>query len=101
LSSVVFRCVVRHHKDPDRHVLIGMRTKEPAKGTFFVPGGIRKNETLANAFARIIKSETGLKASLRRKVDGRLRARLRHQYARRGWLLGTEQVILRVFKKSH
>jgi colanic acid biosynthesis protein WcaH len=51
-------------KDPDGNVLVGLRTNEPAKGKYFVPGGIiRKNETLANAFARIIESEIGFKAS--------------------------------------
>ena len=52
-------------KDADGDVLVGLRTNEPAKGMYFVPGGIiRKNETLANAFARILQSETGLEASL-------------------------------------
>jgi GDP-mannose mannosyl hydrolase len=52
-------------QDADGKVLVGLRTNEPAKGMYFVPGGIvRKNETLANAFARILQSETGLKASL-------------------------------------
>jgi colanic acid biosynthesis protein WcaH len=52
-------------KDPEGNVLVGLRTNEPAKGKYFVAGGIiRKNETLANAFARILQSETGLEASL-------------------------------------
>ena len=52
-------------RDADGNVLVGLRTNEPAKGMYFVPGGIvRKNETLANAFARILESEIGLKASL-------------------------------------
>src|ERR1700745_2124488 len=51
-------------KDPAGNVLVGLRTNEPAKGKYFVPGGIiRKNETLADAFARIIKAEIGLEAS--------------------------------------
>jgi colanic acid biosynthesis protein WcaH len=59
---VSFDIIVR---DDDGNVLVGLRTNEPAKGMYFVPGGIiRKNETLANAFARILKSEIGLKASL-------------------------------------
>jgi colanic acid biosynthesis protein WcaH len=38
---------------------------EPAKGKYFVPGGvIRKNETMQDAFARILKAEVGIEASL-------------------------------------
>ena len=74
LSNDEFAFIVRHIplvsfdiiiKDPEGNVLVGLRTNEPAKGKYFVPGGIiRKNETLANAFARILQSEIGLKASL-------------------------------------
>ena len=46
----------------DRCVL---RTNEPAKGKWFVPGGaVRKYERLADAFARIVKAEIGLEASI-------------------------------------
>src|SRR5215469_8059896 len=52
-------------RDPDRCVLVGLRTNEPAKRKWFVPGGVvRKNERLADAFARIVKTEIGLKASI-------------------------------------
>jgi colanic acid biosynthesis protein WcaH len=45
----------------DGHVLTGLRTNEPAKGTYFVPGGvIRKNERVAEAFRRITSSELGV-----------------------------------------
>lgn len=48
-------------RDPDKRVLLGLRTNEPAKGTYFVPGGvIRKGEHLKQALARILKAETGL-----------------------------------------
>ncbi|QXX73954.1 GDP-mannose mannosyl hydrolase [Methylovirgula sp. HY1] len=48
-------------KDPDDRVLLGLRMNEPAKGRFFVPGGvIRKNETIEAAYARILQAETGL-----------------------------------------
>jgi colanic acid biosynthesis protein WcaH len=41
--------------------LLGKRTYEPAKGLWFVPGGrIAKDESLDDAFARILKAETGL-----------------------------------------
>jgi ADP-ribose pyrophosphatase YjhB (NUDIX family) len=46
----------------DRCVL---RTNEPAKGKWFVPGGlVRKYERLADAFARIVKTEIGLEVSI-------------------------------------
>jgi colanic acid biosynthesis protein WcaH len=52
-------------RDPDQHVLVGLRTSEPAKGKWFVPGGVvRKYERLADAFARIVKAEIGLDASI-------------------------------------
>ena len=47
--------------DPEQNVLVGLRNNEPAKGVYFVPGSvIRKGETLADAFARILLLETGL-----------------------------------------
>ena len=59
---VSFDIIIR---DAGGNVLVGLRTNEPAQGMYFVPGGIvRKNETLANAFARILESEIGLKAPL-------------------------------------
>ena len=52
-------------RDPQRYSLLGLRVNEPAKGKYFVLGGvIRKNETIRNAFARILKTEIGIKASL-------------------------------------
>lgn len=46
-------------RDPEDKVLLGLRNNEPAKGYFFVPGGIiLKDEPLADAFARIMKKET-------------------------------------------
>jgi len=52
-------------RDPDRCVLVGLRMNEPAKGKWFVPGGVvMKYERLADAFARIVKAEIGLKASV-------------------------------------
>lgn len=45
-------------RDPENRVLLGLRNNEPAKGYFFVPGGIiLKEETLAEAFTRIMKKE--------------------------------------------
>jgi colanic acid biosynthesis protein WcaH len=48
-------------RDPDGAGLVGRRAFEPAKGLWFVPGGrIGKMEALDEAFARILKAETGL-----------------------------------------
>jgi colanic acid biosynthesis protein WcaH len=48
-------------RDRDQNTLLGLRNNEPAKGTYFVPGGIvRKNERIGAAFARILKAETGV-----------------------------------------
>jgi colanic acid biosynthesis protein WcaH len=52
-------------KDPEQRALIGLRLNEPAKGYYFVPGGvIRKFETIQSAFSRILEAETGLNASI-------------------------------------
>ncbi len=46
--------------DSTGHVLVGLRENEPAKGVFFVPGGvIRKDERIKAAFVRILRAETG------------------------------------------
>ena len=51
-------------RDLEGNVLLGLRNNEPAKDTYFVPGGvIRKNETMREAFTRILNAETGLTAS--------------------------------------
>jgi colanic acid biosynthesis protein WcaH len=74
LDDDAFAYIVRHAplvsvdiiiKDPQPHVLVGRRANEPAQGHYFVPGGvIRKNEAIHAAFARILKAETGLQASI-------------------------------------
>lgn len=48
-------------EDNQGRILLGMRTNEPAKGCWFVPGGrILKNERISQAFERVIKDELGL-----------------------------------------
>ena len=43
-------------------ILLGKRTNRPAQGYWFVPGGrIQKDETLAEAFARLTEEELGLR----------------------------------------
>jgi len=47
-------------QDPEGRILLGLRNNEPAKGSWFVPGGaIRKGETLDHAFARLTRQELG------------------------------------------
>jgi colanic acid biosynthesis protein WcaH len=58
--------------------LLGLRNNEPAKGFYFVPGGmILKSETLAQAFARLLKTETNFEGSLE---DARLLGAYEHFY---------------------
>lgn len=48
-------------RDRASRILLGLRTNEPAKGAWFVPGGrILKGETLEDAFARISLMELGV-----------------------------------------
>jgi GDP-mannose mannosyl hydrolase len=72
LKNDDFAHIVRHAplvsidiiiKDDEYNVLVGLRTNEPAKDCYFIPGGIiRKNETIGNAFTRILAAETGYQA---------------------------------------
>jgi colanic acid biosynthesis protein WcaH len=48
-------------------VLLGKRINAPAKGDWFVPGGrVRKNETLDDAFIRLLSEELGIESGLTR-----------------------------------
>ncbi|MDH5571562.1 MAG: GDP-mannose mannosyl hydrolase [Gammaproteobacteria bacterium] len=45
-------------RNSDGHILVGYRNNEPARHSWFVPGGsIRKNETMDQAFSRISTNE--------------------------------------------
>jgi colanic acid biosynthesis protein WcaH len=67
--------VIRNSRD---EVLLGLRNNEPAKGCYFVPGGmVMKNERLAAAFSRLLKNETDFAASL---DDARLIGVFEHFY---------------------
>ncbi|WP_435927076.1 GDP-mannose mannosyl hydrolase [Dryocola sp. BD613] len=45
--------------------LLGQRTNRPAQGFWFVPGGrVQKDETLADAFARLTEAELGQRFTL-------------------------------------
>jgi colanic acid biosynthesis protein WcaH len=84
--------IIRDERD---QVLLGLRTNEPAKGVYFVPGGcILKDETIKSAFLRILESETGC---LARFEDAMFRGVYEHfystnRYERSGY--GTHYVVL-------
>jgi colanic acid biosynthesis protein WcaH len=65
-------------RDARNEVLLGLRNNEPAKGFYFVPGGmILKNERLREAFARLLKNETNYAANF---DDARLLGAYEHFY---------------------
>ncbi|MEB3242395.1 MAG: NUDIX domain-containing protein [Cyanobacteriota bacterium] len=65
-------------EDPDGRLLVGLRQNEPARGWWFVPGGrVRKGEALAEALARIARSELALPLAL---ADCRLEGVFEHHY---------------------
>lgn len=65
-------------RNPRRDVLLGLRNNEPAKGSYFVPGGmILKNERMADAFTRILKRETNFDLDI---ADARLIGAYEHFY---------------------
>jgi len=74
LSSDTFKTVVQNTplisidlvvKNIEGEILIGRRINKPAKDYWFVPGGrIFKNETLQDAFQRILVEELGNEVNL-------------------------------------
>lgn len=88
LPEPVFRSIVQNAPlvsidlviaDPSGAILMGWRENEPAKATWFVPGGrIRKDERIADAFDRIIQTETGLAS---RFAEARLGGVYEHLYS--------------------
>ena len=50
--------------------LLGRRVNKPAQGSWFVPGGrVRKDESLDDAFARLLEEELGLEGLGRAQAD--------------------------------
>ena len=48
-------------KNKDNEIVLGYRNNNPAKNTYFTPGGvIRKNEKVDDAIKRILKDEVGI-----------------------------------------
>ena len=66
-------------RDSAGRVLLGLRRNAPARGFWFVPGGIvRKNETLEIAYGRITRSELGMELP---RTGSRLLGVYEHFYA--------------------
>jgi colanic acid biosynthesis protein WcaH len=82
-------------RNNEQKVLVALRTNEPAKGVYFVPGGcIRKNETIESAFTRILKAETGCIANV---ADARFLGVFQYFYSTNRFGLsntGTHYVVL-------
>ncbi len=87
LPPAIFGVVVRHTplvsidllvRDAQGRLLVGQRRHQPARGTWFVPGGrIDKDERLADAFIRLTKEELGSAFSLE---EGRFVGVFEHFY---------------------
>ena len=79
LSNTDFLAVVSHTPlisidlivhDGQGRFLLGRRVNKPAQGSWFVPGGrVRKDESLDDAFARLIYEELGLTELVRTEAD--------------------------------
>jgi colanic acid biosynthesis protein WcaH len=104
LSAADFHTVVRLAplvsidliiRNPQDEVLLGLRANEPAKGFYFVPGGIvLKHERLREAFARILKRETNCEGRIE---DARLLGAFEHFYEANRFAdatFGTHYVVL-------
>ena len=82
-------------RNPRGEVLLGLRANEPAKGFYFVPGGIvLKHERLRDAFARILKRETNCDGQIE---DARLLGAFEHLYEANSFgdaTFGTHYVVL-------
>lgn len=82
-------------RNPQGEILLGLRANEPAKGFYFVPGGIvLKHERLRDAFTRILKRETNCDGSLE---DARHLGAFEHFYEANSFgdaTFGTHYVVL-------
>lgn len=89
LPDETFKSVIQHTplisidlivRNQQGKVLLGQRINAPAKGYWFVPGGrIRKNESLDDAFVRLVKEELGIKSGLTR-ADAKFLGIFEHFY---------------------
>jgi colanic acid biosynthesis protein WcaH len=66
-------------RNAESDVLLGLRNNEPARGSWFVPGGrVLKDERLDAAFARVSRNELGVALS---RDDARFVGLFEHFYA--------------------
>ena len=89
LPDETFKSVIRHTplisidlivRNEQGEVLLGKRVNAPAKGCWFVPGGrVRKNETLDDAFVRLVKEELGIESGITR-ADAKFLGVFEHFY---------------------
>ncbi|QCO20702.1 GDP-mannose mannosyl hydrolase [Acinetobacter cumulans] len=89
LPDETFKSVIQHTplisidlivRNEQGEVLLGKRVNAPAKGYWFVPGGrVRKNETLDDAFVRLVREELGIESGLTR-ADAKFLGVFEHFY---------------------
>lgn len=89
LSDETFKSVIQHTplisidlivRNEQGEVLLGKRVNAPAKGYWFVPGGrVRKNETLDDAFVRLVREELGIESGMTR-ADAKFLGVFEHFY---------------------
>lgn len=89
LTDEIFKSVIQHTplisidlivRNEQDEVLLGKRVNAPAKGYWFVPGGrVRKNETLDDAFVRLVREELGIESGITR-ADAKFLGIFEHFY---------------------
>ena len=89
LPDETFKSIIQHTplisidlivRNEQGHVLLGKRVNAPAKGYWFVPGGrVRKNETLDDAFVRLVREELGIESGITR-ADAKFLGVFEHFY---------------------
>lgn len=89
LPDETFKSIIQHTplisidlivRNEQGEVLLGKRINAPAKGYWFVPGGrVRKNETLDEAFIRLVREELGIESGITR-ADAKFLGVFEHFY---------------------
>ncbi len=64
-----------------QEILLGKRLNRPAQGSWFVPGGrILKDESLENAFKRLMKEELAIETQGLKAHNGTFKGIYQHFY---------------------
>ncbi|NNH38936.1 GDP-mannose mannosyl hydrolase [Acinetobacter terrae] len=89
LADDTFKSIIQHTplisidlivRNEHGEVLLGKRVNAPAKEYWFVPGGrVRKNETLDDAFVRLLREELGIESGITR-ADAKFLGVFEHFY---------------------